>query len=355
MDKEYYIITEDRGEQLNAGSKVYDDNRKIITDRGVKEIRLKVKSYSSYNFVVRKFLRFLECLENIRKICQITPKNSIVIVQHPFYIFSFIVLLKFWSTLVGKKLKFLLIIIDVESARFPDVCKFTKFEKRIILTASYIVSHNPKMSKYIETKFLYKGPISNIYVFDYLIDTVGLPKNTAILHTLSTKIAFAGNLSKSDFIYKLGALKDNITFNLYGKKIPDMKFPACCHYSGCYSPDKLPLELDASFGLVWDGDSIDTCTGNLGEYLRYNNPHKFSLYIASEMPVIVWKESAVAEFVEKHNIGFTVKSLHEIYDRIIKMNDFEYSQMVSNIKVLSKKIRHGEMLIQSVQEVLHSK
>lgn len=80
------------------------------------------------------------------------------------------------------------------------------------------MSHNPKMSKYIETKFLYKGPISNIYVFDYLIDTVGLPKNTAILHTLSTKIAFAGNLSKSDFIYKLGALKDNITFNLYGKK-----------------------------------------------------------------------------------------------------------------------------------------
>ena len=32
---------------------------------------------------------------------------------------------------------------------------------------------------------------------------------------------------------------------------------------------------------MWDGPSPDTCAGVYGAYLRYNNPHKTSLYLAA--------------------------------------------------------------------------
>ena len=56
---------------------------------------------------------------------------------------------------------------------------------------------------------------------------------------------------------------------------------------GSFLPDELPSALEGSFGLVWDGDSSKTCSGVFGEYLRYNNSHKASLYLASGFPIIV--------------------------------------------------------------------
>ena len=57
--------------------------------------------------------------------------------------------------------------------------------------------------------------------------------------------------------------------------------------------------MEGNWGLVWDGNSIDTCSGNFGEYLRLNAPFKFSLYLAAKRPVVVWRESAMAEYVRK--------------------------------------------------------
>lgn len=61
-------------------------------------------------------------------------------------------------------------------------------------------------------------------------------------------------------------------------------------WHGSFKPEESPEHLQG----VWDGDSVDTCAGNTGAYLRYNNPHKTSLYLACGMPVIVWKEAAIA-------------------------------------------------------------
>ena len=56
-------------------------------------------------------------------------------------------------------------------------------------------------------------------------------------------------------------------------------------YFGSFLPDELPAALEGGFGLVWDGDSAETCSGVFGEYLRYNNSHKASLYLASGFPL----------------------------------------------------------------------
>lgn len=55
---------------------------------------------------------------------------------------------------------------------------------------------------------------------------------------------------------------------------------------GSYMPEELPEKLEAKYGLVWDGLEITSCEGTFGQYLKYNNPHKFSLYMAAGIAVI---------------------------------------------------------------------
>ena len=121
-------------------------------------------------------------------------------------------------------------------------------------------------------------------------------------------------------------------------------------YKGSFKPNEIPYKLDGSFGLIWDGNSIDTCAGSVGEYMKYNNPHKLSLYIASGLPVIVWKQAAVAKFVEDNNIGFTVNSLKEIADQIDKLTEEDYKNYLVNIKKLQEKVCNGYFTNRALDE-----
>lgn len=96
--------------------------------------------------------------------------------------------------------------------------------------------------------------------------------------------------------------------------------------------------------MVWDGDSLNNCSGNLGNYLRYNNPHKLSSYIACGIPVIIWKEAAVADFVQKNKIGIIINDLNELDSIFKKLTFDEYKTMMNNVENIRKKIIHGEYL-----------
>ena len=102
--------------------------------------------------------------------------------------------------------------------------------------------------------------------------------------------------------------------------------------------------MQGGFGLVWDGDSSDTCSGMYGEYLKINNPHKASLYLASNFPIIVWRQSALADFVRNNNCGILVNSLFEILESLESMSEDEYQELVKNSKRIGEKIRQGYYL-----------
>lgn len=79
--------------------------------------------------------------------------------------------------------------------------------------------------------------------------------------------------------------------------------------------------------MVWDGTSVSTCTGDFGEYLQYNNPHKTSLYIRCQLPVIIWKQAALADFVRENGIGICVDSLEELEKILNTLSEEEYAEM----------------------------
>ena len=115
----------------------------------------------------------------------------------------------------------------------------------------------------------------------------------------------------------------------------------------------LPAALKGSFGLIWDGDDLNGCRGLNGEYMRYNNPHKLSLYIVSLLPIITWSKAAIAPFVIQHNIGFVVDSLTEIEGRILTMHSSTYQLYVDNLLRLRDKLLMGMYTKQAITKALH--
>ena len=114
------------------------------------------------------------------------------------------------------------------------------------------------------------------------------------------------------------------------------------HYHGSFGVDEIPSKLTRGFGLVWDGDSLDGCRGQSGQYLRYNNPHKLSLYLSSGLPVVIWTGAAEAGFVREHGVGLCVDSLNDLEEIFRNMTSEEYDALCGNVQRLSGKLRKGE-------------
>ena len=66
-----------------------------------------------------------------------------------------------------------------------------------------------------------------------------------------------------------------------------------------------------------------------------------SLFIASKIPVIVWKQSALSDFVKENNIGIVVNDLIEMQEIISNMLEEQYVLLKENIERLSEKVREG--------------
>ncbi|MEE1187860.1 MAG: hypothetical protein UHM52_02605, partial [Acutalibacteraceae bacterium] len=117
-------------------------------------------------------------------------------------------------------------------------------------------------------------------------------------------------------------------------------------------PDELVGELRGDFGLVWDGTSIETCSGNFGNYLRLNDPHKLSLYLTAGIPVVVWEEAAVAVFVRKEHVGVAVASLTELKDKLAALTANDYEEMRQNALRISRLTRSGHYLTTAISRGL---
>ena len=180
-------------------------------------------------------------------------------------------------------------------------------------------------------------------MFDYLIKEGNeLPGNTK---SKENNIIIAGNLSsyKVGYVYEL---PHDVKFDLYGINytgVTDNKIK----YHGSYPSDELPWHLKGAYGLVWDGDTAKTCSGIFGDYLRINNPHKTSLYLACGIPVITWNKAAIAQYVRKNRVGITVSSLDEINEKLKDVSKDEYNLMRKNAKKCSERVRNGYYLKKS--------
>lgn len=165
----------------------------------------------------------------------------------------------------------------------------------------------------------------------------------SIQRELKNEVAFAGQLDKSGFVHKLSEIPE-IQYFLYGECKNTIKENTNINYEGVISSRELPSFLKGSFGLVWDGDCLETCCGGNGKYLEINLPHKISLYILAGIPIIIWDQAAVASTILENKIGFSVSSLYDIPMLIKNMKKAEYDKTTENIRKLQHRILNGEDL-----------
>lgn len=333
MEHESYLISENNGNDNHAGSKARNDIEYFLEDR-VSGILRVTRFFNSKGVINKGKILYTMAIDWIKIIHKVNKKDNIII-QYPLESPKNVV--NFFIKMIKKikKTNIIAIIHDLESLRFDG--KSQNREIEYLLNFDKIIVHNLKMKKYLIDKGIGEEKLVVLGIFDYKTDKSVIKKRK-----LSNDIVIAGNLSndKSGYVYKLNKLQSSVRYNLFGPNYTNSNHKNV-KYFGQFPPDELPSSLEGSFGLVWDGTSIDECTGITGRYLRYNNPHKLSLYIVSNLPIIIWSQAALAEFVVRENIGIVVDSLEDIDTEIKKLTNEDYGKMISNIERISSKIKNG--------------
>ncbi len=273
-------------------------------------------------------------------------KRSIVVLHFPLLPKAFRLLFK---ALNKKKVYTVAIIHDINGLRINN-STLLKVELKILNNFSHIIAHNTAMKDYLFNQGIVK-PITVLNLFDYKSNVYF--KNRSFKKTL----IIAANLQKAEFIKLLPEWlnkHNDFIINIYGQT-KDLSESLLnverLLFKGPEEPEILPDVMEGNFGMVWDGTSLATCKGNYGDYMRFNTPHKISVFLAAGIPVIVWKESAIADFIKQYNLGFITSSWDEAAEIINIMDQHEYYKLSKNAFDMGLKIRSGFFLNQALNEV----
>ena len=346
MNKNLYVLDYLQDNQFHAGSKARDDINKILTQCNIESRYINVL-YSKKFDLISKLLRNISYYIQIYNLIRKMKCESALIVQYPFLKDSTFI---FLNKLCKKKhIKIITIIHDLDSIRDDKGADEIQRELGMLNLSNYIIVHNNTMKKYIcEYGIIEENKLICLGIFDYLVDDNFCLKNIKQMN----KVIIAGNLSitKSPYVYKLNSLSFKHTeILLYGVNYTDLP-KSFVKYEGVFAPNSIPFH--EGFGLVWDGDSIDTCNGNTGNYTKINNPHKFSLYMAAGIPVFVWRKAAVAKFVEENKLGYCIDSLDQIDQIINDMTMDDYRNLKNNVNQVSQKVRSGFYIKSALNRVM---
>ena len=326
----------------NAGNKARNDVEEIVKREGYQPLLLTVEDWYQMGTVKAQQHKAKALAQAFSQL----KSGDQLLIQFPMLHHSF-----FTTRLVRKiqrrGVQVYFIIHDLEALRYANLdtvplkhkIRVHLQESSLLKVADGVIAHNPIMKSVLVEKGIPEHKLVSLEIFDYLIPNYqekdGLSKDQPII--------VAGNLAqeKAGYLYQLPARP---AYNLYGVGFDESRALANETYFGSFLPDELPAALEGGFGLVWDGDSAETCSGVFGEYLRYNNSHKASLYLASGFPLVVWKQSALSHFVLEKGCGIAVESLHDMKETIDNLSDADYQDLVDNAKRVGQEIRDGHYL-----------
>ena len=337
----------------HAGSKAPGDVQAIAAECGFEAFPMhRLIPPNRLWFPVMRFCRRLQR----RRYARDVPDDSVVFVQFP-------------TSLVGggfnrpmtelvrrvketKRQKVVSLVHDVECIRGksdPLSLPMSEDLRFWCETADVLIVHNRRMADWFQRNGVSPTRLVPLEIFDYLAP--GFVRRTDATERRS--VCIAGNLdsAKAGYLARLADVTD-VRWELYGPNYRSAGRTERIRYHGTVAPERLPERLEGGFGLVWDGDSIDSCAGGMGEYLRVNAPHKLSLYLAAGLPVIVWDESAAADFVREHGVGFPVRSLREIGMRIAAISEPNYDRLKRNAGAISAKLRSGHFTKSALAKAL---
>ena len=335
MNMNKYVLEVKEGQSNSAGSKAKQDISYFLNQSGYSPI--------SINIPKNKIIRALFGKRIVRNILK-NINSGIFVFQYPMYsrVISQFVLQYLRNY---RNIQKIIVIHDVESLRLnkdernaikKEISFFNQFDK--------VISHNTHMTSWLRENGL-QPVVTDLKIFDY-----HNPQEIS-RSDFDRSVVFAGNIAKSAFLNKLQIQSD---LYLMGPGATGI-YPKNVHYLGVFDPEEVPIHLTKGFGLVWDGESLDTCDGVFGEYMKYNNPHKVSLYLSSGIPVLIWKKAAMADFIREHNVGLVLNSLNEIDQVLNSITEESYLNMKHNVDQIANDLRTGKYVFNAIQSNVKEK
>lgn len=306
-------------DDLRGGAKAKLDVYRILAENGFTS-----SSLSAFE----KFPQINRILELLRLLA--LPRTTEVVFQFPNYN-SFN---KLASYLASLRHRVLFVVHDVDSIR--DV---PHHQSLAILKRSHGCIVSGSLWKTAEMQALGLR-IQSLECWDYLTSAPAASEWSA-----AGKVLYAGNLA-SDKAAWLYDSRRQLPLYLAGVNYDPSRKLEADTFLGPFSSDAPAFPADASWGVVWDGDSPFELAGKAGHYQWFNQPHKFSMYIAMGLPIICSKAAAVAKVVEKYGVGISVDSLDDVPAAIaaIQQDPASADQIRSNVEALRARIVSGDFL-----------
>ena len=398
MERICYISRNYRG-LTTSGNKAKTDYEDTLAEMGAVNLALRRTTYRN------KVVTFLLNLMGIMKYTFCVRKDDVLVLQYPLKkYFTFVCRVAHW-----RKARVVALIHDLGSMRRRKLTVGQEIGR--LSNADYVIASNEVMRQWLEQKGLtipmgalglhdyrgYEG--TKVRGYDYrgyegtgvrgyensLVagDTGNLapshprtpappkgnlapshPRTPAPSHPRTPKnlpiIVYAGALAmrKNAFMLQMGDIANDYQLHVYGNAdgLPGLQPSPSVVIKGFIPAEEFIAKVEGDYGLVWDGDSLDACTGNFGEYLRYNSPHKLSFYIRAGLPVVVWQEAALASIVEKEGIGLCIDSIRQLGERLAAITQEQHATMLRNVSRVSQKMSEGGFLRNALQEaMLHLK
>ncbi len=282
------------------------------------------------------FSRFWTKLVSIFRILTVLKRGDVLFLQYPMKKFFRI------SCIFAhlRQAKVVSLIHDLGAFRRHKLTP--EGENRLLSNSDVLIVHNESMEKWLLDKG-YTNKIIRLGIFDYISPSVA--RDYREPHS-PWSVIFAGGLGawRSGFLYALDKTPaKGWQMNLYGSGLDEkiLRSWNFINYKGCLPSDELVATAEGDFGLVWDGDSVDRCSGNWGEYLLINNPHKTSLYLRCNLPVLIWSKAAIAPFLTAHKCCLTFDSLDEIEGLLASLSRERYAELQRNAAALGEKVGSG--------------
>lgn len=336
--EEQTVASNDIASRYNAQGKARVDITEILTKKADVDL---LSVYVRKIPKTRSLQYLFQELEIYVKLCP----GDVLYIQHASGIGYNRFFPLFLRLLHKKDVKLVFIIHDANFLRWGyGVSKFSKKELKEFSYADLIIAHTPAMKRELERAGV-RCEIRVLYLFDYLTNDAMLSDEAKI--KMKNTVVFAGNLEKSAFIRPFNEIEfNNVIFKFYGIK-PSFEFKYNKFYVDKFKPDNVSF-IQGGWGLVWDGDSADTCSGVLGDYLHFNSSHKLSLYTAAGLPLIVWKDSGLANWIVEKGIGITISSLKDIDSILPTITEEEYRNFLGNIKKVGNELRQGKHILNAL-------
>lgn len=332
-EKIIYFLNETNSRGNTAGTKLKDDVLSFFKDakfRPINKIPLISGNKKGVFYIIKSAIGVLSITFKL-----LFSKNQTIIMIYP------LIKISFWKHAFIRACKRNIVVLYVFDLLYYQYKCFNTHkdfsleqECHFLNNASLCILASEKEKRILNQNGL-TAKTKVLDFLDYRSDIYCEPINNRIKNS----VAFAGYLKRSSFLEHLSN-EGKTSFFLFGDGFESLNVHnSKIAYVGSFDSESLVFQMKQyMFGLVWDGNNQETLEHFYGGYEKVIIPHKSMAYINAGLPLIVWSNSAVADLVDKYNIGIKINNLNEIDEAISLIDESKYRDMMNNLLDIQKKL-----------------